>query len=36
VRRAVKSNAVRCAYKSNNGLLYPLEQSFFFIYKPAL
>jgi hypothetical protein len=27
--------AVRCSLKSNEGLLYPLDKSLFFIHKPA-
>lgn len=27
--------AIRCALKGNDGLLYPLDRSFFFIHKPA-
>ena len=30
-----KQKAVRCTLKSNDGLLYPLDKSFFFIHKPA-
>ena len=35
ITRKVFSTAIRCAHKGNSGLLYPLEKSFFFIYKPA-
>lgn len=30
-----KTKAVKCALKSNDGLLFPLDNSFFFIHKPA-
>eukprot|EP01138_Halocafeteria_seosinensis_P000006 gb/GECG01000006.1/.p1 GENE.gb/GECG01000006.1/~~gb/GECG01000006.1/.p1 ORF type:complete len:615 (+),score=134.52 gb/GECG01000006.1/:1-1845(+) len=32
---ALKHKAVRCTLKGNEGLLYPLDKSFFFIHKPA-
>ena len=33
---SAKGNAcVKCALKSNDGLLYPLGKSFCFIHKPA-
>ncbi|KAG1680758.1 hypothetical protein FOA52_008091 [Chlamydomonas sp. UWO 241] len=28
--------AIRCAYKSDDGLLYPLDRAFFFIHKPPM
>lgn len=36
VRRSILSNAIRCTYKNQGGLLYPLEQSFFYVYKPPM
>lgn len=33
---AVQQSCVKCAYKANEGHLYPLEKSFVFIHKPPL
>lgn len=30
------ASAVKCALKAQNGYLYPLERSFFFVHKPTL
>jgi len=30
------ASAVKCAYKANDGVLYPFERSFFFAHKPTL
>lgn len=30
------SSAIKCALKANDGYLYPLERSFFFVHKPTL
>ncbi len=35
-RLEVQSSAIRCIYKANVGLLYPLANSFFFVYKPPV
>lgn len=29
-------SAVRCSYKADDGYLYPLEKSFFYVHKPPL
>lgn len=28
--------AVRCSYKADDGLLYPLDKAFFYVHKPPL
>jgi len=30
------ASAIKCSVKASDGFLYPLERSFFFVYKPAL
>eukprot|EP00771_Trimastix_marina_P000914 gnl/Trimastix_PCT/1948.p1 GENE.gnl/Trimastix_PCT/1948~~gnl/Trimastix_PCT/1948.p1 ORF type:complete len:548 (-),score=159.46 gnl/Trimastix_PCT/1948:97-1740(-) len=35
-RSAAKASAVKCSHRANEGFLYVLERSFFFIHKPAL
>lgn len=33
---ATKASAVRCSYKANEGYLFPMDKSFFFLHKPPL
>ena len=35
-RSGDKRNAIKCSVKANEGLLYPLERSLFFIPKPPI
>jgi len=35
-KSSVETSCVACSFKGNEGMLYPLERSFFFIHKPTL